>query len=89
MQNAIQHTGTQLYNGIVRLIKRFVFNSGIAVTFHNYSRSNRTGFFIAISESFYSYIAQRLQVRVYHYAVVSSLPTRSNLMNEMLKKANR
>ncbi len=89
MQNNIQHTANQKYNGIVRLTKGFAFNSGIAVTFHNYSRSNRTGFFIAITERIYQYITQRLQVRVYNYHVVSSLPTSSNLINEMLKIANR
>ena len=89
MQNAIQHTANQQYNGISRSTQRFVLNAGFAVTFHNHSRSNRTGFFIATPERIYDYITQRLQVRVYHYGVVSSLPTSANLTNEMLKKANR
>lgn len=82
MQTTIQSTANQPYNGIARLTKRFVFNPGIAITYHNDSRSNRTGLFISI-KPMYDFIPQRLQVRVYDYAVLSSLPNRANLTNEM------
>jgi hypothetical protein len=88
MQNTTQHTN-QKYNGIEPLTPCFVNHSGIAVTFHNDSHSNRMGFFITIGEKIYVSITQRLQIRVYHYAVISSLPNRANLKYEMLKKAYR
>ena len=56
------------------------------ITNHNISRSNRAGFFIAPTDHRYTFIKQRVAVRVSDYRAISLLPNAANSATKKLKK---